>query len=293
MRKYLPLSGLLLLVLLAGGLLGLMARAPVKALQTEPKVRADSPHATAAGKLSDTKKMLSLPVRGYRGASCVLSGTWKANVDFWVSCDEEQTWQRAMVYWEQKDGRTVDSAGSLQNGTYRWLDLGGVTHVGVQLGTYESGSVEVLLRTTAVPATTPMTVARDGVMGPQTPIMLIVGGPDTGGQVAHAVRVTTAPVAPSDYGLNVRLVPNNYHHINSNDTTTIKKGPGVLHAVSINSAGSGWTIAVYDSTGAGGAVLAVIKPTAAGTLLYDVPFATGCTLETSGAVAGDITISYQ
>jgi hypothetical protein len=237
--------------------------------------------------------MLSLPVQGFQGASCVLTGTWKANVDFWVSCDGTKSWERAMVYWEKQEGRVVDSVGAGTNGTYRWLDLGGVTHVGVQLGTYTSGSVQVLLRTTAAPASTPMTVARDGVMGPQTPIMQVVGGPDAGGQVAHAVRVTGGPVGPSAYGLNVRPVPYSYRHINSNATMTVKSGAGILHAVTINGAGTGWTITVYDNTTGSGAVLAVITPAAGSTLIYDVHFGTGCTLVTTGTAAGDITVGFQ
>jgi len=198
-----------------------------------------------------------------------------------------------MVYWEKQEGRVVDSAGAGSNGTYRWLDLGGVSHVGVQLGTYTSGSVQVLLRTTAAPATTPMTVARDGLMGPQTPVMEVVGGPDTAGQVVHAVRVTDGPVRPTAYGLNTRPVPYHYRHISGNATTTIKSGAGILHAVTVNGAGSGWTITVYDNTAGTGEAVAVITPAAGSTLVYDVHFGTGCTLVTAGKTAGDITVSYE
>jgi hypothetical protein len=290
MRKYLPFAGVCLLVLGAGALLGRLSPPPVEA---EPSARTGPADATATANLMDTTQMVSLPVQGYQGASCVLTGTWKANVDFWVSCDGAKSWQRAMVYWEKQEGRVVDSAGAGSNGTYRFLDLGGVSHVGVQLGTYTSGSVQVLLRTTAVPATTPLTAAREGVMGPQTPILEVVGGPDTGGQVVHAVRVTDGPVGPSAYGLNVRGVPNSYRHISANGTTTVKTGAGILHAVTVNGAGTGWTVTVYDNTAGSGAVLAVITPAAGSTLVYDVRFATGCTLVTAGTTAGDITVSYQ
>jgi hypothetical protein len=294
MREYLFRVGPFLLVLGAGVLLGRLSLAPALAQQKRGNVPSGPPDATATASLTNMTQMLSLPVQGFHGASCVLAGTWKANVDFWVSCDSAQTWQRAMVYWEQQDGRIVDSAGAGTNGAFRWLDLGGVTHVGVQLGTYASGSVRVLLRTTAIPsANTPMTVARDGVMGPQTPIMHVVGGPDAGGQIAHAVRVTDRPVGTSAYGLNVRPVPYCYHQVNRNATTTIKSGAGILHAVAINGAGSRWTITVYDNTAGDGTVLATITPAAGTTLIYDVQFATGCTLVTSGAVAGDVTVSYQ
>ncbi|HEV3262148.1 MAG TPA: hypothetical protein VG013_35175 [Gemmataceae bacterium] len=293
MRKSVPVAGLCLLVLAAGVLLGWLSRAPAEARPNSSTASVGPPDVTATASLKDTTRMFSLPVQGFQGASCVLNGTWKANVDFWISCDGGRTWQRAMVYWEQLAGRIVDSAGAGDNGTYRWVDLGGATHVGVQLGTYASGTVQVLLRTTAAQANTSMTVARDGVMGPQVPIMHIVGGTDAGGQIAHAVRVTNGPVDTSTYGLNVRLVPYSYRHINRNATTTVESGAGILHAVTINGAGAGWTITVYDNTSGSGTVLATIRPVAGSTLIYDLRFRTGCTLVTSGARAGDITVTYQ
>jgi hypothetical protein len=284
MRQYLLLAGVALLVFVVGVFLGRLSLAPGDGVR---------PDVTADATLSDTTQMHSLPVYGFQGASCVLSGDWKANVDFFVSCDGAQTWQRAMVYWEQQDGRVVDSVGAGQNGTYRWVDLGGVSHVGVRLGTYDSGSVHVLLRTTAAQANGSMAVARDGVMGPQTPIMHVVGGPDAGGQVVHAVRVTDSPVGASAYGLNVRPVPYSYRHISGNATTTVKTGPGILHALTINSAGSDWAITVYDGPAGTGTVLATITPVTGSTLTYDVAFATGCTVVTSGTKAGDVTVSYH
>ena len=88
-------------------------------------------------------------------------------------------------------------------------------------------------------------------------------------------------------------MPNSYRHINGNATTTVKSGAGILHAVTINGAGSGWTITVYDNTTGSGPVLASITPAAGSTLVYNVQFGTGCTLVTAGSAAGDITVSYQ
>jgi hypothetical protein len=293
MRQYPLLACVGLLIFVGGVFLGRLSLAPGEGQPAPGPVGGVPPDVTATATLRDTTQMLSLPVQGFQGASCVLSGDWKANVDFWVSCDGAQTWQRAMVYWEHVDGRVVDSVGAGQNGTYRWVDLGGVSHVGVRLGTYDSGGVRVLLRTTAAQANGSMAVARDGVMGPQTPIMHVVGGPDAGGQVVHAVRVTDGPVGPSAYGLNVRTIPYSYRHISGNATTTVKSGPGILHAVTVNSAGSDWAITVYDGPADTGTVLATITPVAGSTLTYDLGFASGCTLVTSGTKAGDITVSYH
>ena len=293
MRKYLVVTGLFLLVLVGGAFLGRLFQTTAEAQRSDGNVAGGPADATTTGSLNDTSKILSLPVQGFHGASCVLSGDWKANVDFWISCDAARTWQRAMVYWEQQDGRIVDSVGAGTNGAYRWVDLGGVSHIGVQLGTYDSGSVQVLLRTTATQASTPMTVARDGVMGPQTPIMHIVGGPDAGGQIAHAVRVTDRPVGTSAYGLNVRRVPFSYHHIDSSGATTVARGAGILHAITINGAGSSWIITVYDNTSGSGTVIATITPVAGATMIYGLFFGAGCTLVTAGAEPGDVTVTYH
>jgi hypothetical protein len=86
-----------------------------------------------------------------------------------------------------------------------------------------------------------------------------------------------------------------YEHtnINSAGTTTIKKGPGVLRSVTINTkGGAGHTATLFDGLDAGGKKMAAIDATSQITLVYDVAFKTGLTLVTAGGSAADITISW-
>lgn len=80
-------------------------------------------------------------------------------------------------------------------------------------------------------------------------------------------------------------------------TTVVKSGAGLLHAVTINQAVATGVITIYDNTAASGTVIAVITQPAAvlattQVVLYDVKFATGCTIVTATA-AQDITVSTR
>lgn len=79
-------------------------------------------------------------------------------------------------------------------------------------------------------------------------------------------------------------------------TTTIKTGPGILHAVIINASAATGVITIYDNTAASGNKIATITTPASVVesqyvLLYDVEFLVGLTVVTSTA-AQDITISH-
>lgn len=69
--------------------------------------------------------------------------------------------------------------------------------------------------------------------------------------------------------------------------------PKVLHAVTINNAGSGATITLYDGQSTGGAVIAVITPVAGATYAFDVQAPNGLFLVVAATTAPDLTISYQ
>lgn len=84
-------------------------------------------------------------------------------------------------------------------------------------------------------------------------------------------------------------------HISTATTTTCKSGAGYLHTLTVNGLGTvASTTTVYDNTAGSGTVIAVIN-TLAGqeSYMYDVAFATGLTLVTTGTVAPDITVSYR
>lgn len=82
-----------------------------------------------------------------------------------------------------------------------------------------------------------------------------------------------------------------YEHVNANATTVVKFGPGVLHRITVNNAGSAWTVTVYDSTSGSGNVIAGIAATVQ-TFHYDTAFANGLTIVTAGTTPGDLTVTY-
>jgi hypothetical protein len=83
-------------------------------------------------------------------------------------------------------------------------------------------------------------------------------------------------------------------HINSNTTTTLKSGAGLLHSICINTKGAtANTATVYDNTAGSGTILAVIDTTAqVQTLLYDIQFSIGLTIVTATGTAADLTVSF-
>lgn len=84
-------------------------------------------------------------------------------------------------------------------------------------------------------------------------------------------------------------------HLNANGTTTLRTGPGVLHAVALNTKGAAAnTLTLYDNTAASGTVIAVIDTVNLNTnmLLYDVAFAIGLTAILATGTAADVTISW-
>jgi hypothetical protein len=80
-------------------------------------------------------------------------------------------------------------------------------------------------------------------------------------------------------------------------TTVVKNGAGTLHAIIINQAVATGVITVYDNNAGSGTKIATITQPAvvlstSYVLLYDVSFATGCTIVTATA-AQDITVCWR
>lgn len=83
-------------------------------------------------------------------------------------------------------------------------------------------------------------------------------------------------------------------HISTATTVTAKSGAGKLASVVINNRGVGGTITLYDNTAGSGVLIAVIDPTAnVVPLIYNLAFATGLTIVTTGATPADITVTYR
>ena len=88
---------------------------------------------------------------------------------------------------------------------------------------------------------------------------------------------------------------NDFANINTNTTTTVKSGAGVLKRIVVNKMGtSSNTCTIYDNTTATGTIIGTIDPVHAQMVFeYDVVFNTGLTIVTATGTAADLTIVYQ
>lgn len=101
-------------------------------------------------------------------------------------------------------------------------------------------------------------------------------------------------------GVSIQASPSgaySYSNITSATTTTVKSGAGTFRALTVNTYVASATITIYDNTAGSGTKIATITlpSTITGdspaTLRYDIAFATGLTIVTSGAT--DLTVSYK
>jgi hypothetical protein len=91
----------------------------------------------------------------------------------------------------------------------------------------------------------------------------------------------------------VTLVGYSFQNITTSTTTVVKSGAGVLHLVNVNALGTvASLVTIYDNTAGSGTKIGTINSlTLSGAFQYDLAFATGLTLVTTGAP--DITVSYR
>ncbi len=112
--------------------------------------------------------------------------------------------------------------------------------------------------------------------------------PGTTNKVVAAIDQTTNGTTNA-----VALTGYSFANISTSTTTTVKSGAGVLHLVNVNSLGTVASITtIYDNTAGSGTVIAIIDTlTLKGSNQYDINFATGLTLVTTGAP--NITVAYR
>ena len=94
--------------------------------------------------------------------------------------------------------------------------------------------------------------------------------------------------------LNNKFNTNSFSNINTNTTTTVKSGAGVLKRIVVNKIGAlSNTCTIYDNTTATGTIIGTIDPHTHMVFEYDVVFNTGLTIVTATGTAADLTIVYQ
>ena len=79
-------------------------------------------------------------------------------------------------------------------------------------------------------------------------------------------------------------------------TTLVRTGPGILHAITLNTPVATGTITIYNGIAAatGTLIATVLTPTTTVpyTIIYDVAFSTGLTIVT-GTATQNITVSFR
>lgn len=95
--------------------------------------------------------------------------------------------------------------------------------------------------------------------------------------------------------LNNKFNTNSFSNINTNTTTTVKSGAGVLKRIVVNKIGtSSNTCTIYDNTTATGTIIGTIDPVHTQMVFeYDLAFSTGLTIVTANGTAADITVIYK
>lgn len=112
-----------------------------------------------------------------------------------------------------------------------------------------------------------------------------------------SIGIPTMNINQSTPGTTNAITLTGYSHtaITTATTTLVKSGAGVLHAVIVNTKGTvASTVTVYDALTATGTPVAIIDSlNLSGTFEYDIIFATGLTIVTTGTAAPDVTVSYR
>lgn len=95
--------------------------------------------------------------------------------------------------------------------------------------------------------------------------------------------------------LSNKFNTNSFSNINTNTTTVVKSGSGVLKRIVVNKVGGASnTCTIYNNTSGTGTIIATIDPVHTQMVFeYDVVFNTGLTIVTATGTAADLTIVYQ
>lgn len=108
------------------------------------------------------------------------------------------------------------------------------------------------------------------------------------GLTYELVQTSTAASASGGYA---------YTNITTAATTVVKSGAGTLHSIVVNTLAASGTVTIYDNTSAVAPKIGTVTNPATlvtegpVTAIYDVAFATGLTIVTTGVQ--DITVTFK
>lgn len=171
------------------------------------------------------------------------------------------------------------------------------------------GNGTVTLGQTTMSASVPVTLASD-----QSALAVSVSsGNVTVANIGQAAMAASIPVVIASNQSAIAVTPENgnvtvingvtnpvfteesflFSNIKTNTTTVVKSGAGILHSIVVNTLGLvASSVIIYDNTAGSGTTIGTINTlTLSGSFIYDLAFATGLTIVTTGGV--DITVTYR
>ena len=184
-----------------------------------------------------------------------------------------------------------------QSGTFNITNISGTVSL-------PTGASTATLQTTGNTSLNSIDTKTPALSGGRVPVEsnLVQGLTDTQLRAsAVPVSLSSSPL-PTDaatestlVALNNKFNTNSFSNINTNTTTTVKSGAGVLKRIVVNKVGaSSNTCTIYDNTTATGTIIGTIDPVHTQMVFeYDVVFNTGLTIVTATGTAADLTIVYQ
>ncbi len=174
--------------------------------------------------------------------------------------------------------------------------LGGTLSVNV-------GLTDAQLRASAVPisftrlasGTDSVTIVPSGTQAVSGTVSATQSGTWNVNNISGTVSLPTGAATESTLAALSNKFNNNYENINTNTTTVVKSGSGVLKRIVVNKVGGASnTCTIYDNTTATGTIIGTIDPVHTQMVFeYDVVFNTGLTIVTATGTAADLTIVYQ
>ena len=232
----------------------------------------------------------SFAISGYASASVSISGTWTGSWGFQVSTDGGTSFQNSYAF---RHNTAVSTGTASANGLFTFLFTSGLSHVAIRTTGGGTGTSNIGWRATVNNTPIPVNAAAEG----EAPPIFVgsVGGVNSSEDAITAIRVFNTPPSSDAAGTVVRVVPYTYSNINSNATTVVKDGAGILHAININTLGAAANMAtIYDNNAGSGTVIGIINTTQSNNPhIFDIEFATGLTIVTATGTAANMTVSYK
>lgn len=195
----------------------------------------------------------------------------------------------------------TSSASTARNttGNAYWASCAGIQRMRVLVTAIASGTATVRVGGGDIRA---MVGAQVAVGGLSAHDLAVSGAPIRVGARARASGAPYSAVSADDVAdvvtdllgnLKTTQSEFNFSNISTSTTTTVKSGSGSLRGVTVNTKGAvASTVTIYDNTAGSGTKIGIIDSlNLSGQFLFDVAFATGLTVVTTGAP--DITVVYR